>query len=159
MRMKDDHMMNGQLKPGYNWQIGVEGEYIVGVDVSYERSDMTTLLPLLERMDVGIGKCHQNVIADAGYESEENYKGLIKREQNAYIKPANYEKSKTRKYKKNRFLRENMEYNETDDTYICPNGNLFKFIYTTTRKSKTGFVSEISVYECDNCNGCPLKSQ
>lgn len=31
MRMKDDHMMNGQLKPGYNVQIGVESEYIIGV--------------------------------------------------------------------------------------------------------------------------------
>ena len=31
MRMKEDHMLNGQLKPGYNVQIGVESEYIVGV--------------------------------------------------------------------------------------------------------------------------------
>ena len=31
MHMKEDHMKNGQLKPGYNIQIGVEGEYIVGV--------------------------------------------------------------------------------------------------------------------------------
>ena len=39
MHMKDDHMKNAQLKPGYNIQIGVEGEYIVGVDISSERSD------------------------------------------------------------------------------------------------------------------------
>lgn len=39
MHMKEDHMQNAQLKPGYNIQIGVEGEYIVGVDVSSERSD------------------------------------------------------------------------------------------------------------------------
>ena len=39
MHMKDDHMQNGQLKPGYNIQIGVEGEYIVGIDISSERSD------------------------------------------------------------------------------------------------------------------------
>ena len=31
MRMKEDHMRNGQLKPAYNVQIGVEAEYIVGV--------------------------------------------------------------------------------------------------------------------------------
>ena len=37
MHMKDDHMKNAQLKPGYNIQIGVEGEYIVGVDISSER--------------------------------------------------------------------------------------------------------------------------
>jgi len=42
MHMKDDHMRNAQLKPGYNVQLGVEGEYIVGVDVSSERSDQLT---------------------------------------------------------------------------------------------------------------------
>ena len=31
MRMKDDHMGNGQFKHGYNLQIGVESEYIVGL--------------------------------------------------------------------------------------------------------------------------------
>jgi len=39
MRMKDDHMRNSQLKPGYNLQLAVEGEYIIGVDISGERSD------------------------------------------------------------------------------------------------------------------------
>ena len=39
MRMKDDHMKNGQLKPGYHLQLGVEGEYIVGTSVCSERSD------------------------------------------------------------------------------------------------------------------------
>lgn len=33
MRMKEDHMLNGQLKPGYNVQIGVEAEYIVCMDI------------------------------------------------------------------------------------------------------------------------------
>ncbi|MGI6672340.1 MAG: hypothetical protein ACOX58_12320 [Christensenellales bacterium] len=39
MHMKEDHMRNAQLKPGYNVQLGVEGEYITGVSVSSERSD------------------------------------------------------------------------------------------------------------------------
>ena len=33
MRMKDDHMKNGQLKPGYHIQSGVEAEYIVHVGI------------------------------------------------------------------------------------------------------------------------------
>ena len=51
MHMKEDHMKNGQLKPGYNIQIGVEGEYIVGVDVSSERSDQLTLIPFLDKLE------------------------------------------------------------------------------------------------------------
>ena len=42
MRMKEDHMRNAQLKPSYNVQLGVEGEYITGILVSSERSDQLT---------------------------------------------------------------------------------------------------------------------
>ena len=157
MRMKDDHMRNGQLKPGYNLTLGVEGEYIVGVDISSERSDQLTLLPLLERMEAGTGKRHQTVTGDAGFESEENYKRLKERQQAAYIKPQNYEKSKTRKYKTNAYLRENMPYDSDNDTYTCPEGNFFSYSHTTTRRSASGFESEITVYECYGCNECPQK--
>ena len=51
MHMKDDHMQNGQLKPGYNIQIGVEGEYIVGIDISSERSDQLTFIPFLDKLE------------------------------------------------------------------------------------------------------------
>ena len=30
MRMKDDYMLNGQLKPAYNWQISTQNQYILG---------------------------------------------------------------------------------------------------------------------------------
>ncbi len=46
MRLKDDHMRNGQLKPAYNITIGVDAEYIVGALVSQERSDSRTFIPL-----------------------------------------------------------------------------------------------------------------
>jgi len=160
MRMKDDHMMNGQLKPGYNLQLGVSGEYIVGVDVNSERSDKQTLIPLLDRMDKGLGgKRFESVTLDAGYESEENYKALKSRKQAAYIKPQNYEKSKTRKYKTNAYLRENMPYDSETDTYTCPAGHLFTYLYTTKKRNSSGFESTITVYECNNCSLCPQKKQ
>jgi len=160
MRMKDDHMMNGQLKPGYNLQLGVSGEYIVGVDVNSERSDKQTLIPLLNRMDKGMGgKRFEAITLDAGYESEENYKALKDRDQAAYIKPQNYEKSKTRKYKTNAYLRENMPYDPESDTYTCPTGHLFSYLYTTKKRNTNGFESTITVYECNNCSQCPQKSQ
>lgn len=157
MRMKDDHMRNGQLKPGYNVQLGVEGEYIVGVDISSQRSDEQTLLGLLERMEKGCGKRHENVVTDAGYESEENYQTLEERGQIAYIKPQNYEKSKTRKYRNNAYLREHMPYDAQADTYSCPQGYLFRALYETKRKSKSGFESHVTVYECSGCMECPQK--
>jgi hypothetical protein len=99
-------MRNSQLKPGYNIQFGVEGEYIVGVDVSSERNDQNALIPLLEQMEEQLGTKYQDVTADAGYESEENYSYLEEHGQRAMIKPNNYEISRTRKYKRDISRRE-----------------------------------------------------
>ncbi len=48
MHMKEDHMRNSQLKPGYNVQIGVTDEYILHLDISSERNDYKTFIPFLE---------------------------------------------------------------------------------------------------------------
>jgi transposase len=157
MRMKEDHMRNGQLKPGYNLQLGVEGEYIVGVDIRNDRSDEGTLLGLLDRIEAGCGKRHECVIADAGYESEENYLGVQRRGQIAHIKPQNYEQSKTRKYRTNAYLRENMPYDAQEDTYTCPAGKQFEPIGEIKRRSNSGYEATVSVYECFTCEGCPQK--
>jgi transposase len=157
MHMKEDHVRNAQLKPGYNVQLAVEGEYITGLDISSERSDQLTLIPLLERMDEKIGQAYEDITVDAGYESEENYTYFEKKEQTCYIKPQNYERSKTRKFKNNMSLRENMTYDADKDEYTCQNGKRLAAIYTGIRKSKSGFESEITYYECEGCDGCEYK--
>lgn len=159
MHMKEDHMQNGQLKPGYNIQIGVEGEYIVGVDVSSERSDQLTLIPFLDRLESNIGFKYNSVTADAGYESGENYTYLENNNQTAYIKPQTYEKSKTIKFKKDISKRENMIYNKDEDYYICAAGKKISVIGNRNKKSKSGFNSITTVYECEDCSGCQYKSK
>ena len=157
MHMKDDHLKNAQLKPGYNIQIGVEGEYIVGVDISIERSDQLTFIPFLDKLGESLPDKYENIIADAGYESEENYVYLEENNQKSFIKPQNYENTKSKKFKNNIGNRENMIYNEITDTYICANNKELKFIATTTRKSKSGYISKAKIYECENCNNCHIK--
>lgn len=159
MRMKEDHMKNGQLKPGYNIQISVEGEYIVGVDISSERSDQLTLIPFLDKLEEELPSKFENVIADAGYESEENYTYLSKHRQNSYIKPQTYERSKSKKFKNDISKRENMTYVSEEDYYICAFGNKLIPVSTTYRTSKSGYVSTITIYECENCSGCPYKNK
>jgi transposase len=160
MHMKEDHMRNSQLKPGYNIQIGVEGEYIVGIDISDERSDQLTMVPFLEKLDKNYpDRKHQDIVADTGYESEQNYTYLEDTAQNCYIKPSNYERSKNRKYLNNMNLRENMFYDEELDEYICQNNKKLKVVNKRTRKSKSGYIADITVYECENCKDCPYKSE
>lgn len=159
MHMKQDHMKNGQLKPAYNIQIGVEGEYIVGIDISSERSDQLTFIPFLEKLETGLGVQYESVIADAGYESEENYTHLEKTNQQAYIKPASYEKSKTLKFKNDISKVENMTYLEDEDSYICAAGKKLLFKGTTHKKSKSGFLSVKYIYQCEDCTGCAIKEK
>ena len=73
MRLKEDHMLNGQLKPAYNVQIGVESGYIVGLGLFPNPTDTTTLPPFLDRVQEKSGHKIKNIVADAGYASEENY--------------------------------------------------------------------------------------
>lgn len=159
MRMKEDHMLNGQLKPGYNVQIGVENEYILGVRLFPNPTDVTTLIPFLEGLKNRTGKIIRNIIADAGYESEENYTYLDEHKQMAYIKPQNYEVSKTRKYKNDEFRVENMAYDEENDWYICKNKHNLKYIYTQHSQSKNGYDVEKKVYRNESCDGCPYRKQ
>ena len=157
MRMKEDHMKNGQLKPGYNIQSAVEGEYIVGIDVSSERSDVNTLIPFLEKLSSLELFVLRNIICDAGYESEENYLYLKSHNMISYIKPVSYEQQKKKNYRTKYGRIENMEYHEMGDIFVCKAGRILWRTGTRHEKSKTGFVSEKAVYRCEGCEGCPYK--
>ncbi|MPQ65004.1 IS1182 family transposase, partial [Clostridium estertheticum] len=137
MHMKEDHMRNSQLKPGYNMQIGVEGEYIVGLDISSERSDQLTFIPFLKKLKENLSQIFDSIIADAGYESEENYMYLESTGQNTFIKPQTYESMKKRSFKNNISKRENMNYDEINDEYTCHNNKKLKVIDNKIRKSKS----------------------
>lgn len=159
MRMKEDHMRNGQLKPAYNIQIGVEGEYVVGVDVSDKCTDQLTLWPFLEKNEKLLGTKYKNIVADAGYESEENYTKLEENNQASYIKPSNYEQQKKRGFKNRIGRHENMMFDSEANTYTCTEGKTLHFKRFKKRISKSGFESKVSVYECEDCSTCPVKSK
>ena len=159
MRLKEDAMRNGQLKPAYNVQHGVDSEYIVWADVSAHPTDTLTLIPFLRKAEKMLGYKYKNIVADAGYESEENYVFIESNGQDAYIKPANYEISKTKKFRTDIGKFENMTYDPSRDTYTCKNGKELKSTGVRKRKSGSGYVSESTVYTCSDCKGCPFKSQ
>lgn len=159
MHMKDDHMRNAQLKPGYNIQIGVDSEYIVATDVFSDRNDVWTLVPFLQKMEEGLGFRYPSATADSGYESEEGYDHLKQNGQTAYIKPQTYEKWKKRNFKNDISKRENMRYDQDKDVYICHNGKQLIPQYVTKKTSKNGYESEVTVYECESCAGCPHKEK
>lgn len=159
MRMKEDAMGNGQLKAGYNLQHGVDSEYITWLTIGPQPTDTTTLIPFLKDMEENLAFKYRKIVADAGYESEENYLFIDENEQLSFIKPANYEISKTRKYQNDIGRVENMEYNAEEDYYTCKNGKKLRLTGLQKDKSKTGYVSEKSLYTCEDCSNCPHKKE
>ena len=159
MHLKEDHMRNSQLKPAYNVQIAVDAEYIVATEIFNDRTDVNTFVPFMEKIKNQLGIKYMYPTADAGYESEENYTYFENNGQKPCIKPANYEQTKTRKYKNDIGKAENMQYDENTDTYICHYGK--KLVNVGVRKTKTssGYISEKTMYQCESCEGCPHKAQ
>ena len=159
MRLKEDAMLNGQLKPAYNLQHGVDAQYITWVDLSHYPNDALTLVPFLKDMESHLPFKYREIVADAGYESEEAYVFLEQNGQESYLKPQNYEISKTRKYRQDISRRENMVYDPKTDEYICANERRLKPLFDRHKKNRNGYISTVTVYECESCQGCPYKDK
>ena len=158
MHMKEDHMKNGQLKPGYNVNVATVSEYIVGNYISADRTDTKTFIPFLKKLCGAYPV--QRVVVDSGYESEENYNFVDGSEQlSLFVKPSNHEQKKKRKYKNDIGRRENMAYDEEQDEYTCAQGRKLRAAAVKTRKSGTGYAQKVTVYECESCKDCPVKEQ
>lgn len=154
MRMKEDHMRNGQLKPGYNVQVGTENRFIVGFSVHQKPTDTTTMIPHLERLAGLIERLPENVVADAGYGSEENYECLDELGIGKYVKYNYFDRERKRSFKKDRFNISNLVYDKENDFYMCPAGKKLVFLNERTHISETGYESRERIYECENCKGC-----
>lgn len=158
MRMKEDHMRNGQLKPGYNVQIAVNSEYITGLEVFSDRSDVKTLKPFMRRLEQFHQTRYEEVVADAGYESLENYLYLDANDQLCFIKPTNYDQKKRGKFKKQIGRIENMRYDPEEDCFTCAQGRKLPLRRECTEKRDGQFVTT-AWYRCENCSGCPCRVQ
>ena len=64
--------MNGQLKPAFNVQHAVNSGFIVAVGIYPNPTDVLTLKPFVESMETNLRMRFDRIVADAGYESEEN---------------------------------------------------------------------------------------
>lgn len=158
MRMKDDHLGNGQLKAGYNIQISTENQIITHYSVHQNRSDYNTLTPHLAGFENQYGKQSTVITADAGYGSEENYDSLSKKGIEYYIPYPSLRKDQSKKVQNNIFLPQNLFYNAELDFLVCPMGQ--KMEKKCVKKSKTdnGFEQTSTIYEAKNCQGCPLRA-
>lgn len=159
MRMKEDHMRNGQLKPGYNVQIGTENGFVVGYDVFPNPTDTRTLKPHLENMERRLGTLPAHLIADAGYGSHENLDYLESKGIDAIVKYNTFHKEATRPWRTAPYRTENWPYDPISDSYSCPQGRSLVLSNISRRKTESGFPQTLKIYTCTSCEGCPQKEQ
>ena len=157
MRMKEDHMLNGQLKPAYNVQISTENQFISHYDFYPNPTDTLTLIPFLNSFENRYNILPGKVVADSGYGSEENYEFMQENDIEPFVKFNYFHKEQKRAFKKNGFLSQNLYYNSEEDYYVCPMGQHMDKVGKKRNKTASGYKSTSTLYEAKNCNGCPLK--
>lgn len=157
MRMKEDHMKNGQLKPAYNLQISTNNQYIVNYTLHQNPTDTKTLPAHLSSHKELYKQTLESLTADAGYGSEENYEMLEKENINAYVKYNYFDKEQSKHFLKNNYKSDYFPYDQENDTLFCPAGKPMHRIKEVTRKSKSGYLQNYTTYQAVNCQGCPLR--
>ena len=157
MRMKEDHMRNGQLKPAYNVQISTSNQFIVNYTIHPNPTDTTTFPAHIAQHEASFGKAPKVVTADAGYGSEENYTLLEGKQATAFVKYGMFDKEQHENHNsKFPFASDKLFYNKEKDCYICPMGQQMDFIGNYSRKTSTGFEQNVKRYQARNCGNCPL---
>jgi hypothetical protein len=157
MRMKEDHMLNGQLKPGYKVQISTSNQFIVNYTIHSNPTDTNTLTAHLGQHEASFGKTPSVLIAHEGYGSEENYALLELNNVVAFVKYGMFDKEQNENHNiKHPFAASKLFYNQQNDHYICPMGQQMGFIGTYTRENTKGFKQTVKRYQAQNCATCPL---
>lgn len=148
MRLKEDHMQNGQLKPAYNLQIATSGRFVLHYDIFPNPTDTRTLVPFLKsfaNLDL-----FKYIVADAGYGNEVNYQAVVDKFEKIPLMPyAMYQKEQSRKYQRSPQNINNWTYYDKDDYYKDPNGVVFKFQRYSSRVDKYGVKRDFKVYVAD----------
>lgn len=149
-----------EVLPAYNVLAGSEEQFITGLSVHQTTNDGVCFKDHLNHIENQQPCKPDRVIADSIFGTEQNYELLAQQEIENYLKFPLYHKEQTKGYQHNRFIKENFTYDPLTDTYGCPNDQqlIFKGKRQHTHK-RTGYKSEVRLYECNDCSGCPFLQQ
>lgn len=157
MRLKEDSVRNAQVKPAYNIQIGTSGQFILNYSIHQKPSDITCLIPHMNKFFSLYNNYPENIIADAGYGSEENYAFIEYTGMKSYVKYNTFFLESKKNFSKQIFKTQNWKYEEDNDVYICPNNKELQYLYSATKTTDNGYVTNIRAYECKDCDSCSMK--
>jgi transposase len=158
MRMKEDHMKNGQLKPAYNVQISTNNQYIASYSVHQNTTDNNTLIDHLSGHIKSFRQKPNTITTDAGYGTEQNYQWLEDKRITAYVKHNQFDRMQNETLRnKYPFAVDKLVYDEQKNQYLCPIGEPMKHTGWKIEETRGGYAQVIDSYQARNCEGCFLK--
>jgi len=145
------------VRVGYNIQAVSDSKHklLIAADTG-DVNDTKALAVMVEKAQENIGNV-KNVLADKGYHSGRELKACEKLDVTTFISPK--ESSSTKKNPD--FAMESFKYDQKEDTYTCPAGEIMRTNGRSYNKSLNyGRKSyRMKHYKTKACNGCQLRSQ
>jgi transposase len=155
MRMKNDETL-----PAYNILAGSENQFIVSCSVHQNTNDAVCLKEHIAQLEKHTDTLPETIVADSIFGTEENYELIEHKGIENYLKFPAFHNEQKKSYLSNPFVKENFSYDPNTDSYTCPNNQLLTLKQATIQTHKrTGYVSNLKVYECESCDGCPFYTQ
>jgi len=149
MKRKD-----GTSRPAYNHQTVRDEKcgVVTAVDTTLSGDKPEDLISLVEQSVENTGEHHEKVTADSGFQSYANLEKMEERPEDYYVPDKRFVESLKKAEEQKKFGQELFVKNE-DGIYQCPNGRTMNYKRTiTTPDGGTAIV-----YECEDCQDCPLK--
>jgi len=156
MHAKEDGY-EGFATPNYNVQIATIDQYVTNYGAYDTPSDKDTALDFIDNCIRDNGVAPEVVVEDAGYGTEELYKGLEQRGIEAVVKYPGYDKeiSSANKWPAE-CDRHGFRLSPDGGTLICPAGHTMDVVCIEPDTTKTGFPNDTTHMSCAHCQGCPL---
>jgi len=117
------HHRNGSM-PAYNCEVAVTKEQIiVHSDVTTEPMDTNQLTPTIDSIEETCGRKPKRILADAGFNSGKNCRELEDRRIDGYIPDSREENiGQDMKHDTGLYSKDEFEYDEQKNCYVCPAG-------------------------------------
>ena len=147
MVMKEDAMLNREMKPGYNVQIATQHQFVLYYGLYQRPTDQRTLIPFLKSMDFKQTPV-RNIVAAAGYGSESNYEFILnKLKLRPLIPYGMYRKEQSHKYQTDPSKFQNWWYTIAGDYYTDNHHIQFNYLRDATRTDKYGYQRYYKIYQ------------
>ena len=163
--MESIHIYNKQRNPdvGYNLQTAVDSssKMFMSLIVSQKATDHYQLPDIMNKSIKNMGVMPEYCCADAGYNTRRTLEYIEEIGLNCLIDNNRSAKLRNGHSNSNKFHKDNMDYDVSDDFFICYNNE--KLIYQETKvrwdKKRMDYVIEREYYNKDACSNCKFADE